>query len=228
MTTSPPRADARRPGPRSGRPARFGTRGGFTLTELIVSASLSAIILAAILSSFLFLARSSISLVHYNEMEAQARRGLQVFAEEVRSARDITWNDTARSSGGYSVTLTLPGLTSNSDEVLVTYYYDPSTSGPTARAFCRKLGDKDSTATPVVLVANVTRFGLERYKAGAGATLPAADKLAVNDLETKQLQLTLTASRERATVATSTHIVLSARFILRNKPFSRTPVEEPA
>jgi prepilin-type N-terminal cleavage/methylation domain-containing protein len=200
-------------------------RPGFTLIELLVAASLSAILLTAVLSSFLFLARSGISLVHYNEMEAEARRGLQVFAEDVRSARDITWNDADRGAGGHSITLTLPGLTSNADEVLVTYYYDASQAGPTARSFCRKSGGRDSAAPPVVLVSHVTRFGLERYKAGIDAHRPASDKLAVNDLETKQLQLTLTASRERATVATSTHIVLSARFILRNKPFSRATLE---
>lgn len=224
MITSPPLVDPMHPRSFTNRGASAPARG-FTLSEVIVATGISALLLGAILSTFVFMARSGVNLVHYNEMEAQARQSLQIFAQDVRSARDIVWNDTERASGGYSITLTLPGITSNSDEFFVTYYFDPSTTGPTARAFCRKTGGADSTATPAILVSNISRFALERYKTGVSSARPIEERRAVNNLETKQLQLTLTAARERATVATSTHIVLSARFVLRNKPYSQVAAD---
>jgi hypothetical protein len=179
----------------------------------MISAALSAFLLAAVLSSNLFIGRTAANLGNYITMESQARRGLETFAEDVRMSKGITWNDTVHTtnnSGGNSVTLTLPGVLSSDPDYQITYYYETSSSSPYYKSFCRKTGTASSTATPSALITNVTSFSFDRYKTG---TLGAA----TNDLETKQLQLTLTASRSTTTVVTATNLVISARFIMRNK-----------
>jgi prepilin-type N-terminal cleavage/methylation domain-containing protein len=204
MTTSTPRTEPR---------ARRARAAGFTLVEVMISAALSSFLLAAVLSSNLFIGRTSANLGNYITMESQARRGLETFAEDVRMSKNITWNDTVHvtnGSGGNSITLTIPGVLATDPDTLVTYYYETNSGNAAYRSFCRKTGDKDSTATPMQLITNCTSFSFDRYKTG---TLGAAS----NDLETKQLQLTLTASRSTTTVVTATNLVISARFIMRNK-----------
>jgi type II secretory pathway pseudopilin PulG len=202
MTTSTRRIERRRSAAR-----------GFTLVELMISAGLSAFLLAAVLSSNLFIGRTAANLGNYITMESQARRGLETFAEDVRMSKNITWNDTVHTtngSGGNSITLTIPGVLATDPDTQITYYYETSSSSPYYKSFCRKTGTSSSTATPSQLITNVTAFSFDRYKTG---TLGAA----TNDLETKQLQLTLTASRTTTTVVSATNLVISARFIMRNK-----------
>jgi len=68
----------------------------------------------------------------------------------------------------------------------VTYAYDSATTGATARCFYRKTGAASSTATPLILVRDVNDFAFRRYKVVNGV-----DYTAANDLETKQIQITL-------------------------------------
>ena len=74
-------------------PARKrGRLRGLTLVEVMIAAALSGAILTAVLTTFLFLGRSGENIVNYAEMESQARRGLELFAEDTRQASDIAWN----------------------------------------------------------------------------------------------------------------------------------------
>ena len=58
----------------------------------------------------------------------------------------------------------------------------------------------------------VSEFAFRRYKVVNGANFAAA-----NDLETKQIQITLRSVRTGATTVAATNAVLSARVVLRNK-----------
>ena len=182
------------------RPLR--RRSGFTLVEVMVSAALGTFILAGVLSVFLMMGRSGYNASSYSIMDSEARRGLEVLSIDARMASDIQWIDSS------AITLTVNGAE-------VTYAYDSATTGPTARSFYRKVGGFASGATPQVLVRDITEFTFCRYKVVNGVDFSAA-----NDLETKQIQVTLRAARTRSTVATATNAVLSARVILRNKKVS--------
>jgi len=59
----------------------------------MISAALSAFLLAGVLSSNLFIGRTAANLGNYITMESQARRGLETFAQDVRMSKGITWND---------------------------------------------------------------------------------------------------------------------------------------
>lgn len=174
-------------------PERARRRGGFTLVEMMVGAALSSFILAGVLSTFLFLGRSGANLQNYSDMEAQARKGLELFAEDTRQASAITWNSAT------SVTLVVNAGS-------ITYAYNSTT-----RVFTRN---------GVTIISNI-RAGTFNFKAFnvAGTELPLATaaNLTAASSSTKQLQISLKASRTSRTVATATNTVLSARYILRNK-----------
>lgn len=181
---------------------------GFTLVEVMVSAVLASFILLGILQTFLMIGRSGYNAGNYCIMEAESRRAMETFSEEVRMARNITWNSAT------SITLSIP--TATSATYSVTYAYDSSTTGATAQCFYRVLGGTSSTAPRRILVRNVTSFAFQRYKLVTGST----SNIAANDLETKQIQLTLQTTMQGVTTAAATNAVLSARYILRNKSVS--------
>lgn len=184
---------------------RTRTRG-FTLVEVMIGSSISVMVLAGVLTAFLMMGRSGYNASNYCVMEAEARRALEHFSEDARMASNLTWNS------GNSITLKVVTAAGTQD---VTYAYDSSTTGATARCFYRVLGTASSAATRFVLVRNVSEFAFRRYKVVNGV-----DYTASNDLETKQIQITLRALRTGSTTVAATNAVLSARVVLRNKPVS--------
>ena len=178
-------------------------RRGFTLVEVMIGATISVFVLSGVLASFLMMGRNGYNAANYSMMEAEARRALETFSEEARMAKNITWNSST------SITLKVVQSSGSYD---VTYAYDSATSGATAQCFYRKLGGASSTSTASILVRNVTDFAFRRYKVVNGV-----DYTAANDLETKQIQITLRSMRTGMTTVAATNAVLSARVVLRNK-----------
>lgn len=183
--------------PSPARKARRRQRG-ISLVEVMIGSVLAAIILTAVLSMFLFLGRSSANIINYSEMEAEARQGLELFAQDTRQASDLVWNSDS------SVTLTVNGAA-------ITYSYS---SG--AGTFVRK-----TASNSTVLMDGISSFGFTGYKiTGAAIDMSdlgtAAKRTSASEV-TKQIQLYVRASRTTTTVTTATNTVLSARYILRNK-----------
>jgi Tfp pilus assembly protein PilW len=182
----------------------FGGRPGkaFTLVEVLIAAALSTFVLAGVLSAFVFMARTGFRSSGYSEMEAEVRRGLDVFAQDTRNATDVRWNS------AQSVTLTVNGGP-------VTYAYDATATSPTYRSFYRLAGDAGSGLPRTVLVRQVTTdFAFKRYKLEQPGV---ADNTAQNDSETKLLQLTLRATRSSVATTGASQSAISARYLLRNK-----------
>jgi Tfp pilus assembly protein PilW len=178
---------------------------GFTLAEVMMATALGIFILAGVMSSFLFIGRSGFGAESYNEMENETHRALELFAEDARAACDIHWNS------GQSITLTLPA--ENGTTTTVTYAYDGDNTSPTYQCFYRL----SATAPLEVLVRNVTAdFAFARYKLDSSGNASSAG----NDLETKQIQVTLQAQRTGSTIVTATNSAISACYILRNKHVS--------
>lgn len=182
MTTTTPS-----PGRDGGAAAR-----GFTLVEMLIGSSLAAFILTAVMTTFLFLGRSGANVQNYNDMEAQSRRALEQFAQDVRQASDITW------SSSTDITLTV-------DATNIRWRYVSSDG-----TFRREIGGTERT-----MISGVTTFAFQSYSI-TGASVSLAD-LAAARRQTKQLQISLEAQRANRTVARATNLVLSARYILRNK-----------
>lgn len=176
---------------------RFRRRAarGFTLTEILISTGISAFILVGILQTFLMIGRTGFNAANYCVMEAESRRAMEQFSQEVRMATAITWTSNTQ------IALTIP---TSASSYSVTYAYDNG-------RFLRIQGGDQR-----VLVNNVTSFGFQRYKLVTGG----GSNIANNDLETKQIQLTLQTTMKGVTAAAATNAVLSARYILRNKSVS--------
>jgi len=165
------------------------------MVEVMIASSLASFVLASILSSFLFIGRSGVNAVNYNDMETQARRALEIFAEDTRQASAISWTNAT------TVTMTV-----NTHPVTYTYI-------AANRAFYRD----DGTGNRPVLTG-IVNFTFVPYSITAQVLpLITATDLAIANARTKQLQISLRASRTNQTVVDATNTVLSARFILRNK-----------
>ena len=105
----------------STKPHRTG--GGFTLVELLIGMSLSLMLMLAVLSSYVFLARQftrtlGFSSFYQPTLEAQSRRTLAYFTQDVGMASSISGSPSAT-----GVVLVLPTSTGSTT---VTYAYDNS------------------------------------------------------------------------------------------------------
>jgi Tfp pilus assembly protein PilW len=170
----------------------------FSLVEVMIGASISCFILAGVLSTFLFLGRSGANVQNYNDMEAQARRALETFAEDTRQASSIKWDSNV------DITMTI-------DSIGIRYYYDSGTN-----TFYR---NNTNTGATTKLVTGIVTFEFKAYGINGGTSLPlasASDRTTAGKM-TKQLQVSLESTRNTRTVSTASNTVLSARFILRNK-----------
>lgn len=186
-------------------------RRAFTLVEVLIAATLSTVVLAGVLSTFLMMGRTGANLANYAQLEAEARKALDLFGQDVRMAKNVDWGGVTPSDAT-SVTLTIsaPPAPIGGADWVVTYYWDTVVSSPTYHSFIRRVGPASVSNPGAVLIRNVNRFKFNAYKVGSTG-------VAINAPETKQIQLSLTASRTSTTVVTATDVVLSARFILRNK-----------
>lgn len=175
-------------------------RRGFTLVEVMIAAGLGGFVLLGVLSTFLFLGRSGANMRNYNDMESQARKSLELFAEDTRQASSVYWTSST------SLTLTV-------NSVPITYTYN---SG--AGTFTRTMTVGGSSRS-VTLVTGITQFNFLAYTiTGVAITdfSTAAARTTANRT-TKQVQLSLSAARTATTVTGATNIVLSARYVLRNR-----------
>jgi prepilin-type N-terminal cleavage/methylation domain-containing protein len=184
------------PHPEVSAPRRRGQRG-FTLVEVMISAAIGSAILAAVLSTFLFLTRSGANLRNYSDMESQARKALEVFAEDVRQASSISWTSNTC-------------CTVKVNTIPITYCYSSSDG-----TFTRTVG---TAVTSLITGITSGSFSFKAYNvAGTEMPLATSANLAAATLSTKQLQISLEATRNTQTVTSATNLVLSARYILRNK-----------
>lgn len=90
------------------------SRRAFTLLEVLISSALAAVVMVAVLSSFLFIGRNLSRLTSYQSLENEARQGLAYLRRDFALAQAVKAGTTPTSS---SVTLVLPAGE-------VTYSYD--------------------------------------------------------------------------------------------------------
>lgn len=188
MTTTTPKPAPERPRP---------SRRGFTLTEILVASSLATMVMAGVMSAFLFVGRTSISLRNYADLETQARNAMETFAQDVRMSSGVAWNTST------SLALTIQ---QGNTTVPATYTYNA-----TARTFSRTVG-----TTTEVLITNIRSFAFNAYSIDTTA-ISLATPTAATNTATKQIQISLETERINRTLALHTNKVISARFVLRNK-----------
>jgi prepilin-type N-terminal cleavage/methylation domain-containing protein len=175
---------------------------GFTLVEIMIGSVLGSMVLAAVLTTFLMLGRSGANAAAYSVMEAQSRRALEELSQDLRMASDVSWNSTT------SITLLVPDNYISADLTQtnrVTYAYDSAT-----KYFYRRPGSTTSTSPRTDLIKNVSSFTYSRFD--------RVDNPAMSNVTTKRIQLSMIVRTANVTVVGATNNILSASFILRNKP----------
>jgi Tfp pilus assembly protein PilW len=185
----------------------------FSLVEVMIAASISSLVLAGVMSTFLMLGRSGANVANYSVMEAQSRRALEEFSQDLRMASNVTWNSAT------SITLTVPNnYTATANKV--TYAYDSNTSrtNPSATSFYRLAGDAaaDALLTTDTLKRNRTRL-ISNVVTFSYARFDRINNPSTLDTTTKRIQLSMTARTTTQTAVGASNIILSASYILRNK-----------
>jgi hypothetical protein len=150
--------------------------------------------------------RSGFNNAQYAEMEQESRKGLELFARDVRMAKTVTWKS--------STEVTLGVVSDGVGTILpVTFKYDSDKA-----IFTRTVG----TTTQTLFSGISTETGAFELK----GYMITGTEITPTDIEktpgqasanTKEIQLNLTCKRSRPTLNTTTNKVISARFILRNK-----------
>jgi len=193
--------------PPSARPGRSRS-DAFTLIELIVATSIGTIILVAVITTFLMLARSSMRVANYSMMESQTRKAFEQLAIDARMASGFLSTFT----GGQitAITLTIP----NKDLTAVAqvkYVYDTST--PSNNTFYVVPVPDTTPSSKRVLVTNITSMSFNRYKADESLIDPATT---TSDTGIKHIQISISERRSGIGVAAATQVIRSSAFTLRN------------
>ena len=100
---------------------RRSKKGGFILPEVLVVVSLSVIALAIVTAAITAIMRHSISLSYHSTMNSQAKRTVNNFNEDVRTATTITTPTSTK------FTLEIPDGVGGSDTVQYAYTSSDST-----------------------------------------------------------------------------------------------------
>jgi len=168
----------------------------------MIAGGIGSFVMTGVLSVVLMMGRSGMSASNYADMEAQSRRAVDEFAQDVRMSSGLTWNSST------SVTLTVPdNYVANGNKV--TYALDAATTGPTAGSFFRLPGITTSTNPRIVLARNVTALTFMRYT--------RTNTVAPDDFSAKRLQLTMNLRTTAQTTVDQNTLVISASYVLRNK-----------
>lgn len=165
---------------------------GFSLVELLISLSLVMMLTLALLTSYLFIARGDRSLQNYGEMNAQARKMLELLGQDLRAATDVTNFD------ANTLSLTVPANAAVSATDDVTWEYN---------SVDRTVTRQDDSGT-TTLARDVDSFSFY-YANGNNVTTTSL-------IEVKQVQLSLRMLRLVALSVTSEYVI-SAQFTMRAK-----------
>lgn len=186
------------------RPAH--QRRGFTLVELMIGSALAAIVMAALLSSFVFIGRNLSRLASSQALENEARKAFAYLRQDFATARAIKSGTTPTAS---SVTLLLP-----SGEV--SYTYDSST---------RKLR-RQTTASPAAdfyLLGNdqciCTSFAFSYYTSSDGSPTSQLSSSTIIPYSVKQVEVgfVLESPTDWARERRARYEAASSRFLIRNR-----------
>ena len=189
----------------------------------MVGATLSAAIMAAVLSSYIYLGRGLGRLANQQTLDTETRRTLAYFAQDVQATNGLT--DTANLSAT-RVAMTVPVAAGTN---IITYYYNNSSSTTTvsingtnvvmaANALTRCVYD-GTTVTSLTLLRNITAAGLTiKYYDGAGNAYTSYANY-LTGIKQLSLQFSTQAGVSGNGTQTRAYQNSSSRFVLRNRGY---------
>ncbi len=168
-------------------------RAGYTLVELLIAMGIGGIFLTGAMTSVNMLARSSVSVGHYANMNASSRRALEIFASDVRMAADVVTST--------STNLVFEAYDDTNTLVTVSYAYDAS-----ADEVYRTYDGTTST-----ILTEVDDFSLGYYDLTGAST--------TNSLSVKEVEIDASLIRTVLSLE-NTNEIISSRFMMRNRKVS--------
>ena len=185
------------------------SRRGFTLTEVLIASSLAAVIMAAMLSTYVFMGRNLARLASYQALENEARKAVAYLRRDLALAQSVK-NGTSPTAA--TVTLVLPAGD-------VTYTYDSTTR--TLRRQATFGSNQDFT-----LLRNgnceCTSFSFNYYTTDDGAPTDQVTPASLVPYSIKQIEVGFVVETPD-TVSSQTRTrfqVASARFFVRHRGLS--------
>jgi Tfp pilus assembly protein PilW len=179
----------------------------FTLAELMVGLTLGVMVLAGVLTAYIFFCRTGVAIGQYYDMEDESRTTMQVFGQDVRQAKAINWG--GNDSLAHTLTLTLP------DDSNVIYAYNVNT-----KSFRRSKANSG-----VTLASGIDSFAFKAYSASNlnASTGPTEIGLASDALRTtantstNMVRIQIVLRRNAGSQVYSTAQAITAAYVLRNK-----------
>ena len=171
---------------------RHAARRGFTIVELVVACSLSAIVFAGILAAYIFIGRNLTRLVNTQQQEVESRRALHLFTADLSAARQLSTASTT------AITLTKP--TANSTTT-VSYAYSAA-DGTLVRT---------DGAGAQTLLKGLTSLTITYYNEGGTVVTGSPQSI-------KAVELAYASTAGTSTSGTlARYTTVSPRVLLRNK-----------
>jgi prepilin-type N-terminal cleavage/methylation domain-containing protein len=179
---------------------------GFTLVELLIGATLSAALMAAVLSTFVFLGRNLTRLANYHSLEAKSREALTYLTQDLALAQAVK-SGTAPTAT--TVTLVLP-----SGEV--TYTYD------TAALKLRRQATFGANRDFSLLTndfCTCTAFAFDYYTTSGGAPTSQITTATNVPYSIKQIQVRFAVETPAgySSLTHETYSAVSSRYLVRNR-----------
>jgi prepilin-type N-terminal cleavage/methylation domain-containing protein len=185
---------------------RRKTKQGFTLVEVMIGAALGGVIMAAVLSTYTYMARNLARLASYQTLEAESRKALSYLSRDLSLAQGVKTGTTPTTS---AVTLTLP----SGD---VSYTYNSSSHTLTRQA---TFGVSPSLTFLHNDSCQCTTFTFRYYTSSDGAPTNQLTPSAYVPYSIKQIQVSYTVESPSGwSVLTRTRYEgASARYVFRNR-----------
>jgi hypothetical protein len=201
----------------------------------MIGVSLSMIVMAAVLSSYVYVARAYTRTIGFGEpnqptLESQDRRTLAIFAQDAQVAAGVQTTPTATYPVSASeVTLIVPSATGGTKNV--TYYYNSTTSAATvtknsasvtvpAKSLAR-IDWSTSPASWLTLHTSVQTCVFTYYDTFADIEVTGTARPYTTYVDyltgIKQISLTLTSRAGTGTNLTQLYKITSPRYTFRNK-----------
>lgn len=180
---------------------------GFSLVELMFAMSLASMVMAAVISSYLYLGRNLTRLVNHQQMETQNRRALAMLNQDTRMAMDVSVSPDSQGRAN-AFSLTLPG--GSNPDFTVTYTYNPG-----AKTLARN-ATGGGHAGNLTLISNLSVADAPKplFRFLDKQASYASNKLSVKQIEVCNFTI---ANGTAASGTRSLYTGASARLILRNK-----------
>jgi prepilin-type N-terminal cleavage/methylation domain-containing protein len=179
---------------------------GFTLVELLIGSSLAAMVMTAILSSFIFMGRNLSRLASYQALENEARQALGYLRQDFALAKAVKGGTTPTAN---TVTLVLPAGE-------VTYTYDAATFTVRRQANFGANGDFTLLHNSQ---SDCTDYSFRYYTTSDAAPTDQASPDTYVPYSIKQIEVgfVLESPATWAAAARSRYEAASSRFLIRNR-----------